>query len=49
MNVKGYPPYAARHDETLCGTNAAWFVAQAEADSVYVADLALKGKHALKK
>lgn len=24
-NTQGYPPYALRHDETLCGSEAAWF------------------------
>lgn len=41
-NVGGMPPYALRHDETLCGTLGAWFVVKAPPKAVYSAAEALK-------
>lgn len=36
-NTQGFPPYALRHDETLCGASGAWFEAKAAPDDVYKA------------
>lgn len=40
-NTQGFPPYALRHDDTLCGAAGAWFVRKGDPDAVYKADVAL--------
>lgn len=42
LNVNGYPPYALRHDATLCGEKALWFSPKAQRSAVYKAADAVK-------
>lgn len=41
-NAKDMPPYALRHDETLCGSVGLWFVLKAAPKAVYSAAEAVK-------
>lgn len=37
-NTKGHPPYALRHDESLCGAPGAWFEQRPAPSTEYKAD-----------